>query len=112
MVPLCPGGRFRPKRAGALLLVGVVDLALGELFEGHRQIVLRARLDERRKELVERALAKLVVVVVDLPGPLGRDDHDRVARARVARVAAEIFLTVHRDLPTVKLTVQFSAFYA
>src|SRR4029079_17853617 len=81
--PLCPGGRFRPKRAGARLLVGVLDLALCGLFEGHRQVVLRARLDERRKELVERALAELVVVVVDLPGPLGRDDHQRVARVDV-----------------------------
>src|SRR5882757_8219380 len=64
------------------LLLGVLvdDLALGDLFEGHRQVVLRARLDQRRRELIECALAQLVVVVVDLPGALGRDDHQRVAR--------------------------------
>src|ERR1039457_22791 len=64
---------------GLLLRVVVDDLALGDLFEGHRQVVLRARLDQRRRKLVERPLAQLVVVVVDLPGALGRDDHQRVA---------------------------------
>src|SRR3954470_14617188 len=63
-----------------LLLVFVDDLALGDLFEGHRQVVLRARLDQRRGELVERALTELVVVVVDLPRALGGDDDQRVAR--------------------------------
>src|SRR5919204_923588 len=61
------------------------DLALGELLEGHRQVVLGAGLDERRREVVEGALAELVVVVVDLPGPLGRDDHQRVARVDVVQ---------------------------
>src|SRR5207253_3621328 len=60
--------------------VVVGDLALGDLFEGDRQVVLRAGLDQRRGELVERALAKLVVVVVDLPGALRADDHQCVAR--------------------------------
>src|ERR1700688_2516155 len=35
----------------ALVVVG--DLALGDLFEGHGQVVLRARADQRRRELVE-----------------------------------------------------------
>src|SRR5438132_4699957 len=64
---------------GALLRVGVLDLALLNLFEGHRQVVLRARLHERGQKLVEGALAELVVVVVDLPGALRRDDHQRIA---------------------------------
>src|SRR5215813_15351725 len=67
---LCPG----------LPAVVVRDLALGDLLEGKRQVVLRAGLDERRRELVEGALAELVVVVVDLPRALGGDDHERVAR--------------------------------
>src|SRR4051795_3577112 len=62
------------------LRVLVDDLALGSLLEGHRQIVLRARLDQRRRELVERPLTELVVVVVDLPRALGGDDDQRVAR--------------------------------
>src|SRR3954451_18140269 len=62
------------------LRVLVDDLALGSLLQGHRQVVLRARLDQRRRELVERALTELVVVVVDLPRALGGDDDQCVAR--------------------------------
>src|SRR5215212_2396723 len=66
-----------------LLLVRVLDLALGGLFERHRQVVLRARLDERGQELVESAFAELVVVVVDLPGALRGHDDEGVARVHV-----------------------------
>src|SRR5205085_10722088 len=66
-----------------LLLVLVLDLALRGLLERHRQVVLRARLDERGQELVERAFAELVVVVVDLARALRGDDHQRVARVHV-----------------------------
>jgi len=62
------------------LLAGGADLelALGDLLEGHRQEVLRAGLDQRRREALEAALAELVVVVVDLAGALGGRDHERV----------------------------------
>src|SRR5215467_7587258 len=60
--------------------VVVLDLALGDFLEGHGQVVLRARLDERRRELVEGAFAELVVVVVDLPRALGGDDRERIPR--------------------------------
>src|SRR5687768_2197784 len=60
----------------------VPDLAVGDLFHRHRQVVLRAGLDERRRGLVEAdALTELVVVVVDLPSSLRGDEHERVARA-------------------------------
>src|SRR5690348_5123571 len=65
------------RRGGGVL---VDDLALGSLFERHRQIVLGARLDQRRRKLVERPLTELVVVVVDLARALGGDDHERIAR--------------------------------
>ena len=69
-----------PKRqARRLLLVFVRDLALGDFLEGERQVVLRARLDQWRRELVERPLTELVVVVVDLARALGSDDHECVA---------------------------------
>src|SRR5579871_3731330 len=71
---------FRGRKRGALPRVLVRDLALGDLLEGHREVVLRARANERRRELVERAFAELMVVVVDLPRALGGDDHERVAR--------------------------------
>src|SRR5215211_8132019 len=71
---------FPPRQLGPVL---VPDLALGDFLQGHRQVVLRARLDERRREVVERAFAQLVVVVVDLPSPLRADDHERVARVDV-----------------------------
>src|SRR5919201_3727476 len=65
---------------GARLAERDLDLALGNLLERHRQVVLRARFDERRREVVERALAQLVVVVVDLTRALRRRNHERVAR--------------------------------
>src|SRR5262249_14268015 len=60
------------------------DLALGDFLESHGQVVLGARLDERRK-LVERALTELVVVVVDLARALRGDDDERVARVDVVQ---------------------------
>src|SRR5213082_158217 len=66
-----------------LVAVFVPELALGGLLEGHGEVVLRPGLDERRREVVEGALAELVVVVVDLASPLRRDDHERVARVDV-----------------------------
>src|ERR1700756_3025204 len=72
-----------------LLLIGVLDLALRNLFERHRQVVLRTRLDERGQELVERAFAELVVVVVDLPGALRGHDHERVARVHVVQQSVD-----------------------
>src|SRR3954471_3684319 len=80
MTPETPR-RIRLMPESCLILAVVVDdLALGGLLEGHRQVVLRARLDQGRRELVERALPQLMVVVVDLPRALGGDDHQRVAR--------------------------------
>src|SRR4249919_425087 len=69
---------------GPLTLDRGLDLALGDFLEGHRQVVLGARLDERR-ELVERPLPELVVVVVDLSGALRGDDDQRVARIHVVQ---------------------------
>src|SRR5580765_182227 len=81
MPPVTPR-RTRRAMAAALVLVRVLDLALGGLFEGHCQVVLRAGLDERWK-LVKRAFTELVMVVVDLAGTLRGDDHQRVARVHV-----------------------------
>src|SRR5213594_3642566 len=59
--------------------VTVLELPAGDLFHRHRQVVLRARLDKRRRSLLEAdALAELVVVVVDLASALRRDDDERV----------------------------------
>ena len=57
----------------------VLDLPAGDLFHRHRQVVLRAGLDQRRRGFLEAdALPELVVVVVDLPRALGCDDHEGV----------------------------------
>src|SRR5215218_10207090 len=77
MPPVTPR-RTRAIR-GPSVRVAVLDLPLGDLLERHRQVVLGARLDERRRVLVEGALAQLVVVVVDLPSALSSDDDERVA---------------------------------
>ena len=92
MAALCP-------RVSALVVVR--DLALGDLFEGERQVVLRARLDERRRELVERALAELVVVVVDLPRALGGDDHQRVARVDLVEELVDAWMDHRRAMVAV-----------
>src|SRR5438874_111784 len=75
-----------PSRAGGgQPSAGVVvpHEALTDLFHGHRQVVLRAGLHERRRAVVEGALAELVVVVVDLTRPLGGNDDERIARVHV-----------------------------
>src|SRR5215210_4876263 len=82
MPPVTPRRtRATPAPEARELLRADGDLALGDLLEGHRQVVLRAGLDERRRKVVERSLAQLVVVVVDLPGPLRARDHEGVAGA-------------------------------
>jgi hypothetical protein len=48
------------------LPVMVLQLALGDLLQGNREVVLGARVDHRRRELVKRAFAEVVVVRVDL----------------------------------------------
>src|ERR1700710_1226127 len=82
MPPLTPS-RIRatiPSSRGGrpLLAVVVLDLARGDFLERDREVVLRTALDHRRRELVEGALAKVVVVAVDLTRPLGRDQHGGV----------------------------------
>src|SRR5512132_1671215 len=69
----------------SLPLVLVLDLALGNLFEGDREVVLRAGLHERRREVLEGAFAELVVVVVDLAGALRRNEHEAVAVGNVGQ---------------------------
>src|SRR5436305_14408813 len=66
--------------APALPAVAVLDLAGGDLLEGDLQVVLRARVDHRRRVLVEGALAEVVVVGVDLASALRCHDHARVVR--------------------------------
>src|SRR6266576_7207073 len=85
MPQFCPFGREATKNLRKeLLRVLVLELALGDFLEGHGQVVLRAGFHQRRRGLVEAdALAQLVVVVVDLAGPLGSDDHECVARIDV-----------------------------
>src|SRR4051794_33391292 len=60
------------------LPVLVPELAVRDLFERDGQVVLRGRLDHGRRELVERPLAEVVVVGVDLARALGGDDHTGV----------------------------------
>src|SRR5262245_40129846 len=88
MAALCPGSAA----------VVVRDLALGDLFEGKRQVVLRARLDQRRREFVERALTELVVVVVDLPRALGGDDHEGVARVDLVEELIDAWMDHRRAM--------------
>src|SRR3954454_14956308 len=71
--------RDRPPASGAAMVDRRdLELALCDLLQRHRQEVLRARLAQRRREALEAALAKLVVVVVDLARALGGGDHERV----------------------------------
>src|ERR1700712_4574924 len=65
------------------LYVFVCEHALRNFLHCHREVVLRARLDQRRRIVVEGAFAELVVVVVDLPGTLRGHDDQRIARVDV-----------------------------
>src|SRR4029453_2981504 len=59
-----------------LLAVAVLDLPGGDLLEGDLEVVLRPRLDHRRRVLVEGPLAEVVVVGVDLAGALRGHEED------------------------------------
>src|SRR5581483_12260032 len=57
---------FAARQAGraphrSRLPVVVLELALSDLLQGDRQVVLRARVDHRRRKLVEGPLAQIVV---------------------------------------------------
>jgi len=84
MPPVTPRRTRRPASEDPLLdanpfrsLEG--DLPLGDLLQGHRQGLVgeATGLHQRRNELAA-ALAQLAVVGVDLPGPLGGQDDQRV----------------------------------
>src|SRR5690242_20784505 len=71
-----PGSSF-------LSAIPVRDLARGDFLERDRQVVLGGGVDHRRRELLEGALAEVVVVAVDLTRALGGDDHAGVRRVDV-----------------------------
>src|SRR5665213_24148 len=79
MAPIVPA--YVPFRG--LLDVFVLQHALRNFLHSHREVILRAGFDERRRIVVERAFAELVVVVVDLPGTLRGHDDKRIARVDV-----------------------------
>src|SRR5215204_4848411 len=85
--PLTPSRRRATAVSSAA--VAVLDLAARDLFEGDRQVVLRTRVHHRRRELLERALAEVVVVRVDLAGALGGHYDARVWRVDVLHQAID-----------------------
>ena len=80
---IVPALSLRARARKDLLHVVVGQHALGDLLHGHGQVVLRARFHKRRRVVVEGALAELVVVIVDMPRPLGRNGDERIARIDV-----------------------------
>src|SRR3954453_12971198 len=78
MAPVGPG-----------LAVLVLDLAGGDFLGRDRGVVLRAGVDHRGRELVERPLAEVVVVRVDLTGALGRDENGGVVGDDVLEEAVD-----------------------
>src|ERR687887_1002107 len=80
------------RATGSPLPVLVLDLARGHLLERDREVVLRSRLDHRRRELVERPLAEVMVVGVDLAGALGGDDHRGVVRVDLVEELVDTWL--------------------
>src|SRR5215210_7799875 len=84
MPPLTPSRmRAIERRPRCPLPVLVLDLARGDFLERDRQVVLRAGVHHRWRELVERSLAEVVVVGVDLARALCRHEHGGVVRVDV-----------------------------
>src|SRR5258708_33227154 len=81
MPPLTPSsslGTRAPassRQAAGRLAVVVLQLPGGDFLERDREVVLRRRVDHRRRELVERPLTEVVVVGVDLACALGGDEY-------------------------------------
>src|SRR3954451_3971459 len=73
-----------------LRAVSDLDLVAREFLESDLQIVLRTRLDHRRRVLVERALAEVVVVRVDLASALGSGQDDGVVRVVVGALKKSV----------------------
>src|SRR5215216_445361 len=87
--------------------VAVLDLALADFLERHGQVVLRAGLHERRRHL-ERALAELVVVVVDLPSALGGDDDERVPRVDALEQLIDLRMDHGREMVPVDASASWT----
>src|SRR5919197_2918452 len=80
-------GTAKAAGGGVLAAVAVGDLPVRDFLERDGQVVLGRGVDHRGRELLERALAEVVVVAVDLTRPLGGDDHARVRRVDVLQQA-------------------------
>src|SRR5258707_14850526 len=90
-----------PTKLWAFLELGAVVVrqkSLRDLLHRHREVVLGAGLHERRRIVVEGALAELVVIVVDLPGTLGRDDDERIARVNMGEQIVDGGIDHGRDM--------------
>src|SRR4051812_13527954 len=86
------------------LAVLVLDLAGGDFLERDREVVLGAGVDHRGRELVERPLAEVVVVGVDLAGPLGRDENGGVVGVDVLEEAVDARRDHHYRVAVVRRT--------
>ena len=111
---VCPSRSANSRRetgGGAGILGRSEDeLAPRDLFHRHRQVVLRARLDERRRSLLEaHALTELVVIVVDLTSALRGHDHEGVSRAspRATRADRRCVVRSSADHGTCELELPF-----
>src|SRR3954454_15017706 len=80
MPPVTPRRILATAVSYPLPAVAVLDLVGGDLLERDLEVVLRLGVHHRRRVLVERPLAEVVVVRVDLTRPLGRHEHARVVR--------------------------------
>src|SRR2546421_13016656 len=86
------------RRSPGLAPVAVRQLVGGDLFERDLEVVLRAGLNHRRRVLVERALAEVVVVGVDLARALGGDEDARIMRVDALQQGAETRLDHSRHI--------------
>src|SRR5919201_3591202 len=91
-----PSGPATPPGTPALLGLGgfqplEADLALGDLLEGDGERLGPQALHQGRDEL-PAAFAKLAVVGVDLAGPLGGQDHQRIPRVDLVQQLVDLGL--------------------
>src|ERR671918_1185689 len=114
MPPLTPSKtRAIGRSRRGLEPVLVAELAVRQLFEGYREVILaRLGVHHRGRILAEAAFADVVVVAVDLAGALCGDDHRRIVRVGVLEQSVDAWMDHGSDSTSSARTTRSSSLAA